>query len=107
MTQKSIKVFMNENYSKPPKKNYHTIKPDVQYIDDIWSLDIIDLKGYNPKNNRRYRYVLLVIDHFSDFGWTVVLKNETAQTINTSFENILISSQKKPNLIETDRGKEF
>ena len=35
------------------------------------------------------------------------LKNKNAQTIKNSFDNILISSKRKPNLIETDRGKEF
>ena len=38
---------------------------------------------------------------------TVPLKNKNAQTIKDSFENILISSRRKPNLIESDRGKEF
>ena len=30
-----------------------------------------------------------------------------AQTIKDSFENILITSRRKPNFIETDRGKEY
>ena len=107
MTQKNIKIFINEKYSKAPKKNYITNKTDVYYIDDIWSLDILDLKDYGPENNRGYRYVLVVIDNFSKFGWTVPLKNKNAQTIKDSFENILISSKRKPNLIESDRGKEF
>ena len=107
MTQKNIKIFINEIYSKPPKKNYPTNKTDVYHIDDIWSLDILDLKDYGPKNNRGYRYVLVIIDIFSKFGWTVPLKNKNAQTIKDSFENILISSKRKPNLIESDRGKEF
>ena len=107
MTQKNIKVFINEIYSKPPKKNYATNKTDVYFIDDIWSLDILDLKDYGPENNRGYRYVLVVIDNFSKFGWTIPLKNKNAQTIKDSFENILISSKRKPNLIETDHGKEF
>ena len=107
MTQKNIKIFINEIYSKPPKKNYATNKTDVYYIDDIWSLDILDLKDYGSENNRKYRYVLVVIDNFSKYGWTVPLKNKYAQTIKDSFENILISSKRKPNLIETDRGKEF
>ena len=107
MTQKNIKIFINEIYSKPPKKYYPTNKTDVYYIDDIWSLDILDLKDYGPKNNRGYRYVLVTIDNFSKFGWTSPLKNKNAQTIKGSFENILISSKRSPNLIETDRGKEF
>ena len=107
MTQKNIKIFINEIYSKAPKKNYITNKTNVYYIDDIWSLDILDLKDYGPENNRGYRYVLLVIDNISKFGWTSPLKNKNAQTIKDSFENILINSKRKPNLIETDRGKEF
>ena len=107
MTQKNIKIFINEIYSKPPKRNYNTNKTDVYHIDDIWSLNILDLKDYGPENNRGCRYVLVTIDNFSKFGWTIPLKNKNAQTIKDSFENILISSKRKPNLIETDRGKEF
>ena len=107
MTQKNIKIFINEIYSKPPKKNYDTNKTDVYYIDNIWSLDILDLKDYGPENYKGYRYVLVVIDNFSKFGWTVPAKNKNAQTVKDSFENILINSKRKPKLIETDRGKEF
>ena len=107
MTQKNIKTFINEIYSKPPKKYYPTNKTDVYHIDDIWSLDILDLKDYGYENNRGYRYVLVVIDKFTKFGWTIPLKNKNAQTIKDCFEMVLISSKRKPNLIETDRGKEF
>ena len=107
MTQKIIKIFINEIYSKPPRKNYATNKTNVSHIDDTWSLDILDLKDYGPENNRGYRYVLVTIDNFSKYGWTTPLKNKNAQTIKDSFENILISSKRKPNLIESDRGKEF
>ena len=107
MSQKNIKIFINEIYSKQPKKNYATNKTDVYHIDDIWSLDILDLKDYGPKNNRGYRYVLVIIDNFSKFGWTVPLKNKNAQKIKDSFENILISSKRQLNLIESDGGKEF
>ena len=107
MTQKNIKIFINEIYSKPPRKYYPTNKTNLYHIDDTWSSNILDLKDYGPKNNKGYRYVLVTIDNFSKFGWTIPLKNKNAQTIKDSFENILISSKRKPNLIETDRGKEF
>ena len=107
MTQKNLKININEIYSKPPKKNYFTNKTGVYHIDDIWSLDILDLKDYGPKNNRGYRYVLVTIDNFSKFGWTVPIENKNAHTTKDSFENILISSKRKPNFIESDRGKEF
>ena len=59
MTQKNIKIFINDNFSKGPKRKYATNKTDVYHIDDIWSLDILDFKDYGPKNNRGYRYVFL------------------------------------------------
>ena len=49
MSQKNIKIFIYEIYSKPPKKNYATNKTDVYHIDEIWSLDILDLKDNGPK----------------------------------------------------------
>ena len=62
MTQKNINIFIKKIYSKPPKKNYATNKTDVYHIDDIRSLDILDLKDHGPENNRGYRYVLVIID---------------------------------------------
>ena len=84
MTQKSIKVLIDEIFSKPPKIGYLTNKTDVYHIDGIWNLDILDLKDYGPENNRGYRYVLVVIDNFSKLGMTKPLKNKNAQTIGLS-----------------------
>ena len=107
MAQKNIKIFIDEIYSTPPKKYYPTNKTDVYHIDDIWSLDILDLKDYGPENNRGYRCVRVIIDNFSKFGWTVPIKNKNSETIKDSFKNILMNSKGKPSLIERDRGKEF
>ena len=107
MTQKNIKKFLDEIYNKGPKRNYPTNKTGVYHIDDIWSLDILDLKDYGPENSRYYGYVFVIIDNFSKYGFTIPLKNKNAQTIKNSFENIIINSKRKPNLIKSDRGKEF
>ena len=84
MSQKNIRIFINEIFSKGPKKNYATNKTDVHHVNDTWSLDILDLKDYGPENNKNYRYVLVIIDIFSKFGWTIPLKNKNAQTIKDS-----------------------
>ena len=107
MNQKSKKIFINEFFSKPPKKKYATNKTDVYHIDDIRSLDFLELKDYGSERNRNYRYVLVVIDIFSKSGWTTPLKNKNAQTKKDSFEKKTISSKRISNLLETDRGKEF
>ena len=56
----------------------------------------------DPKNNRGYRYTLVVIDIFSKFSWTITLKNKYAQSISDAFSKIVKTSRHKPNLLETD-----
>ena len=105
--QSLIDTFINEIYSKPPKKNYSTNKTIVKHIDDTWSMNLLDMVEYGVKNNKGYRYILVVIDNFSMFGWTVPLKNKSAETITDEVSDLIDKSKRKPNLIETDDGKEF
>ena len=102
-----IKIFFDENYSRPPNKNYETNKTMIKSVDDTWSSDLLDMNDYGPKNNKGYRYILLVIDNFSKFGWTIPLKNKFSQSISDAFSEIIKSSNRKPNLFETDDGKEY
>ena len=94
MTQESITIFIEKNYSKPPKQNYTNNKTDVYLFDDIWSLDSIELQDYGSEKKRNYRNVLVMFDIFSKFGWTVPSKNKNAQTIKDAFE-INLSNKKK------------
>ena len=107
MTQENIKIFIEEVYSKPPKKNYTTNETDVYLIDDTWSLDVVDLNDHDPEKNRGHRYVLVFKDTVSKFGWTVPIKNKNAQTIKDSLEKILISSKRKPDFREGDQDRGF
>ena len=44
-----IKIFIDEIYMKPPKKNYETNKIVNKHIDDTWSLDLLDMIDYGSK----------------------------------------------------------
>ena len=74
-----IRIFIDETYSKPPLRIYPTNKTIIKSIDDTWSSNLLDMNDYGPKNNRGYRYIIVVIDNFSKFGWTIPLKNKYAQ----------------------------
>ena len=65
------------------------------------------MNDYGIKNNKGYRYISVVIDNFSKFGWAIPLKNKYAQSITDAFSQIVKSSKRKPNLVETDDGKEY
>ena len=105
------KSFIDEIYTKPPKKTYPTNKSIVvealMKLLGVWIYQIwID---YGPKNKDGFRYILVVIDKFSKFGWTNSIKEyrNASQSIVDEFSKIIKTSKRKPNLIETDRGKEF
>ena len=102
-----IKIFISEIYSRLPNKNYETNKTMIKSIDDTWSSDLLDMNDYGIKNNKGYRYILVIVDNFSKFGWTIHLKNKYAQSITDAFSQIIKTSRRKPNLLETDDGKEY
>ena len=108
MTKKDLtKIFIDEIYSKPPRRNYATNKIIYNHIDEIWSVDLADMNDYKISNNKSYRYILIVIDNFSKYLFAIPLKNKYSQTILNEFSNILTTSKRKPLKIESDRGTEF
>ena len=107
MKKDLTKIFIDEIYSNPPKKNYPTNKLIHNHIDEIWSIDLADMIDYKTSNNKGYRYIFIVIDNFSKYLWAIPLKNKYSQTIANEFSNILTTSKRKPLKIESDRGSEF
>ena len=107
MKKDLTKIFIDEIYSKPPRKNYETNKIKYNHIDDIWSIDLADMIDYKISNNKGFRYIFIVIDNFSKYLWAIPLKNKYSQTITNEFSNILKTSKRKPLKLESDRGTEF
>ena len=50
---------------------------------------------------------MVVIDNFSNFGWTVPMKSKKTQTLNDYLENILINSKGKPYSLRPSKVKNF
>ena len=59
------------------------------------------------KFNKRYRFLLCVIDIFSKHAWVVPLKDKKGVSIVNAFQKILKESDRKPNKIWVDKGSEF
>ena len=102
-----VKIFIDEIYSTPPRKNYPTNKIVYNFVDEIWSIDLGDFSDYKTSNNKGFRYIFIVIDNYSKYLWGIPLKNKYSQTITTEFSNILTKSKRKPLKLESDRGSEL
>ena len=55
--------------------------------------------------NKGYRYLLMVLDLFSKYGWIVPLKDKKGETVTEAFKTIF-KDGRKPQYHWTDKGKE-
>ena len=103
----NIKIFIDEIYSSPPRKNFPTNKIFYNHINEIWSIDLADMIDYKISNNKGYRYIFIIIDIYSKYLWCRPSKNKYSQTITNEISNSLTTSKRKPLKIESDRGTEL
>ena len=59
------------------------------------------------KYNDGYKYLLAVIDVFSKYGWIRALNSKSGIEVATALKDIIDSSGRKPELVWSDKGKEF
>ena len=62
--------------------------------------------GRFSKWNKGYRYLLMVLDVFSNYGWIVPLKDKKGETVAEAFKTIF-KEGRKPDYLWTDKGKEY
>ena len=59
------------------------------------------------KFNRRFQFLLWVIDVSSKYAWISALKNKKGITITNGFQQVLDKSNHEPKKIWADKGSEF
>ena len=64
-----------EELLKPIRRKFKTRKVIVNHIDEIWAADLVFMDKLS-KWNKGYKYLLMVIDVFSKYGWIVPLKDK-------------------------------
>ena len=74
-------------------------------IDHIWFADLLEIVEY--KKNRGVRFLLMIIDNLSKYGFVRKLKRKFMENITDAFEDIIVSSDRKPKILITDSGPEF
>ena len=69
-----------------------------RFKDNTWGADLAYMQLIS-NFNRRFRFLLCVIDIFSKYAWVVPLKDKKSITITNTFQKILKESNRKPNKI--------
>lgn len=75
----------------------------------IFAIDLVDLNPYiNIKENKNYRYILTVIDLFSNYTWFFPIKKKEPNNIVDAFEELFGQTGNiKPRMVISDGGTEF
>ena len=63
--------------------------------DSIWAADLADLSKFS-RSNKGYRYLLLVIDVFTKYGYIRPLKKKTGEQTAAAFEDIFLKAKTSP-----------
>ena len=74
-------------------------------IDTIWAADLVKMQKFS-KWNEGIKYLLMVIDIFSKYGWIRGLKDKKTETVSKAFNDIF-KSKRKLQMLWTDKGSEF
>ena len=75
---------------KPITRNFQKRRVISNGIDDIWAADLVEMQEFS-KWNKGIRYLLMVIDVFSKYGWIRELKDKKTETVTKAFGDILKS----------------
>ena len=97
---------LTDELHKPIIKNFPKRKVYVNGIDKIWAADLVEMQAFS-KSSRGVRYLLIVIDVFSKYGWMLPLKDKTGKSVADMFKEIFKKSKQKPEKLWTDKGREF
>ena len=72
MAKKDKINFLIDKIYSPSRKNYPSNKIVFNHMDEIWSIDLMDMSEYKI-SNKGFRYIFLIIDIFSKmyFGYSI------------------------------------
>ena len=90
---------------KPITRNFSKRTVISNGIDKIRAADLVEMQKFS-KWNKRIKYLLMVIDVFSKYGWIKPLKDKKTESVSKAFDEIF-KSKRKPKMLWTDKGSEF
>ena len=98
--------ILAEELHKLVIKKFNKRKVCSQFRDNIRGVDLADTESLSKKN-KGVKYLLCAIDLFSKYAFVVPLKDKKGISIVNAFDKIIKQSNRKPNKICVDQGREF
>ena len=102
----SVNEELAEKLYKPVIKTFKRRKVYARFKDLVWARDLAEMWSLSFKN-KKFQYLLCVIDFFAKYGWVKPLKDKKCKTILIAFIEIVNESNHKPNKLQVDQKREF
>lgn len=99
-----VKKQVVEEIHKPARINFKRRKVILKSLNDLFQADLVEMISY-AKENKGFKYILMVINCFSKFVWAFPLKTKTSSEVANAMEKVL--KIEKPSNVSTDFGTEF
>ena len=96
---------LTDELHKPVRRKFRKRIVFAKNVDSIWAADLVDMQYY-ARTNQGYKYILMIIDVFSKYGWAIPLKTKKGPEVAKAFTD-LWKIQKPPKMLWTDKGTEF
>jgi hypothetical protein len=107
MRATSVKKDIVHELHKPARSNFKRRRVIVKGLNDLFQADLVEMIPY-AKENKGYRYILVVIDVFSKYVWALPVKSKSGPDVTSAMSKIFTMSKTRiPRNVQTDLGKEF
>lgn len=101
----SKQAVINELH-KPARRNFPRRRTVLKDMHDLYQADLVEMQ-FCSINNKRYKYILTLINCFTKVAYAVPLKDKKGNTVAGAMEKIIKSNGIKFKHLQTDDGKEF
>ena len=105
-TIKSSSSILADELHKPVIRKFQKRKVYLQFKDNIWGVDLADMRSLSRKN-KGIKYLVCGIDLYSMYAFVIPLENKKGISVTNGFNKIIKQSNRKPNKIWVDQGGEF
>ena len=78
----------------------------VKGIDEQWSMDLCDVSNVSSVNDD-CNFILTCVDVFSKWGSAEGVRRKSGPVVTRAMEALFARTERRPQRIETDQGKEF
>jgi hypothetical protein len=109
INKNEVKEFLDKQYNYQVLKQQNKTKQSGHIIafrpNELWQMDIFDLKKYAPYN-KNYGYLFVIVDVFTRKAGLMPMKQKSASSCSVSLQEI-INKMGPPIIIMSDNDKAF